>query len=235
MSKKKKDRRSMASLLTVWGEISRSFDQVGMVIPSSRGLAKAMVKPLDTLQAPRRILEVGPGTGPMTKQLLRRMGPQDSLVVCEISARFLDRLRQNLLSDEFYQKNKQRVMFYEGAVQTLHSSSLSSNYDLIVSSLPFLNFTGDEVEELFQLYSDMLSPRGILSTVEYIGIRRCSLVLASPKNRERMKLVDLVIRKWRNKAKREGDLRSEVSLLNFPPALAVQYSYAKGLTSVSRQ
>lgn len=212
-----------SSVITVWKEISKRFGQIGMVIPSSNSLARAMVKPMDSLTGPRRILEVGPGTGPMTREILRRMTEQDTFVICEINALFLARLRHDLQFNKYYQRHRERIRFYEGPVQGLWNSNIPSNYDLIVSSLPFLNFEGDEVEGLFSLYSALLSNRGILSTCEYIGIRKLSLIFSSLRNRERMKEVDQVIRSWRNRAKQHGALKSDVSLLNVPPAFAVQY------------
>ena len=35
----------------------------GAILPSSRGLARAMTRPMRQAKGPRRILEVGPGTG----------------------------------------------------------------------------------------------------------------------------------------------------------------------------
>lgn len=217
--------RKKSSVLTVWKEIKTKFGEIGMVIPSSGSLARAMVRPMKSIPGPRRILEVGPGTGPMTREILKLMGPEDRFVICEINPQFLKRLKKDLVPDQNYQIHKDRVTFFEGPVQALGCSNVPGNYDFIVSSLPFLNFKGEEVENLFQLYYEMMSERGVLSTCEYVGIRRISMFVASPRHRERMKNVDQVLRKWREQARINGELKTKVSLLNMPPAYAVQYKY----------
>lgn len=214
-----------SSVFTVWKEISKRFGQIGMVMPSSGSLARAMVKPMDAIHGARRILEVGPGTGPMTREILRRMGDKDTLVVCEINALFLFRLRHDLQFNKYYQKHKDRVRFYEGPVQGLRHSNIQTGYDFIVSSLPFLNFDAETVDDVFSLYTDLMSDRGVLSTCEYVAMRRLSLIFANAKNRERMREVDQVIKSWREKAKSTGSLKNDLSFFNVPPAYAVQYEY----------
>lgn len=225
-----RNERKKSSVLTVWKEIANRFGEIGMVMPSSRSLARAMVRPLKELQTPRRVLEVGPGTGPMTKQILRHLTDADTFVICEINPIFLAQLKQILATDPNFIKHKSRIVFFEGPVQELAKSGIDTDFDFILSTLPFLNFTGREVDELFSMYEELLSDRGVLSTCEYIGLRKVNLFFSSPRQRSRMKEVDNVLRKWRNVAKTQGELRSEISLLNFPPAFAVQYKYQNGST-----
>ena len=53
-------------------EAVRNFRHTGAVWPSSPILARAMTRSIAEVEGPRRILEVGPGTGPFTKAILRR-------------------------------------------------------------------------------------------------------------------------------------------------------------------
>ena len=54
-----------------------------------------MVEPLRP-QGPRVVVEFGPGTGVMTRPLLRMMPPDGVLLAFEISPRFVDYLRTNI-------------------------------------------------------------------------------------------------------------------------------------------
>lgn len=65
------------------------------IVPSSRWLARAMVEPLRG-RRPKVVVEFGPGTGVMTKELLRLM-PQDGILLAfEISEEFIAYLRETI-------------------------------------------------------------------------------------------------------------------------------------------
>lgn len=209
----------------VWQEVGRRFDQIGMVLPSSRFLADAMVKPVRTVGAPRRILEVGPGTGPMTRQILKSMTERDTLLICEVNGPFLQKLKDNLSQNPDFIRHKSRIEFFLGPVQELKAELDGARFDVIVSSLPFLNFTPEMVEELFRIYGELLVQDGVLSTCEYIGLRQLGLIFRQGSGKARLKGVDQVLKKWKKIAREQGAYKRDVALLNFPPAFAVQYSY----------
>src|SRR5438046_6464322 len=74
-------------------ESRRHFRNTGSLLPSSRFLAKALVTELRQPRGPGRILEVGPGTGSVTKQILRHLLPGDRLDAVEINDTFLELLQ----------------------------------------------------------------------------------------------------------------------------------------------
>ena len=65
-----------------------NFRTTGAILPSSRFLARALVKQLEDLRPPARILEVGPGSGSVTVEIARRMLPGDRLDAVEINGHF---------------------------------------------------------------------------------------------------------------------------------------------------
>ena len=71
----------------------RSLGPTASVVPSSRFLANALTKPID-FQRARAIVELGPGTGPVTKAILHRMRPDAKLLAVEINAAFISHLRK---------------------------------------------------------------------------------------------------------------------------------------------
>src|SRR5690242_7652404 len=80
----------------LWGFI-RHPREVGSVTPSSRFLARAVARhvPADA----RAAAELGPGTGPMTRQILKRLGPDAKVLAFEIDPAFCALLRRELGSD----------------------------------------------------------------------------------------------------------------------------------------
>ena len=74
-------------------ECRRHFHTTGAILPSSRFLARALVRQLRGPRPACRILEVGPGTGSVTCEIARRMLPGDRLDAVEINAHFVAVLR----------------------------------------------------------------------------------------------------------------------------------------------
>ena len=72
-------------MLGFLGEAIKNYRQTGAVAPSSRRLAQSMVEHLDDHAGPRRILEVGSGTGAFTRHILGGMRDGDRLDAVEIS------------------------------------------------------------------------------------------------------------------------------------------------------
>jgi len=209
-------------------ELPKSFTEIGAVIPSGRALAKALARPVSRSTRPIKILEVGPGTGPITRQILRSMGDEDQLVVCELNERFMERLKHRLAKNKFFHQHRDRVEFFRGAVQELRprfAVSEDGYFDAIVSSLPFSNFEPDTVEEILSLYRDMLTPEGCLSFCEYVGLRRISAMVRPPEVRERAKAVEVVVNSWIDRWERYGDVQKEFTLFNVPPAITLQFNH----------
>ncbi len=64
---------------------------VGAVIPSSPALARAMLAPID-FAAVRTIVEFGPGTGALTREIAARLPPQCRYLGIELNPRFVHSL-----------------------------------------------------------------------------------------------------------------------------------------------
>src|SRR5215471_18367200 len=75
-----------ASKVYIWVECGKFFREcrqhfhtTGAILPSSRFLARALVRPLFGPRPTWRILEVGPGTGSVTREIAKRMTMADRL------------------------------------------------------------------------------------------------------------------------------------------------------------
>lgn len=170
-------------------EFFRTFHSTGSLCPTSRWASKAMVAPLTEKQADNtsKILELGPGTGSVTKHILRAMGFGDSLTVCEINDRFMEALKANLDQDTYYDTHRSRVSFHCCPMQQLPETQ---KYDVIVCAIPFLNFDLALVQELFSKISRLSHKDTIMTYYEYKGLRRLGTELSGPARRKRMKTID---------------------------------------------
>jgi len=79
-------------------QMVRNYNTTGAIWPSSRGLALAMTRPIRDFSGPRRILEVGPGTGAFSRQILTTLESGDEYHLVEISELFCERIERDVLS-----------------------------------------------------------------------------------------------------------------------------------------
>ena len=85
----------MRDTLHFIGQFATHFRETGAFAPSSRGLARAMINALGTLQPGQAIIELGPGTGVFTRELVQRF-PGHRVVAVEFNKAFAGRLRSTM-------------------------------------------------------------------------------------------------------------------------------------------
>jgi len=119
---------------------------IGSVRPSSRFLAKKMLRSID-FNSDKVIIELGPGTGVFTFEIIKKMKPDAILLVFELNITFIRNLRK-LIKDE-------RVLLINDSAEKIEEYLIKYNLekaDVIVSSLPLSNFP-DELKESIVLNS----------------------------------------------------------------------------------
>jgi phosphatidylethanolamine/phosphatidyl-N-methylethanolamine N-methyltransferase len=102
--------------------------RVASFAPSSRALARAMCVPVDPAM-PQVIIELGAGTGAVTREISRRMHPESRLIAIEIDAGFARHLRHAVPRAEVV------VADVTDLPQTLASIGVN-RFDLLLSGLP---------------------------------------------------------------------------------------------------
>src|SRR5262245_42039440 len=100
-------------------ECRRHFKSTGAILPSSRFLARALASELRRSRHPAQVLEVGPGTGSVTKEILHQLAPNDRLDAVEINGYFLTRLQQRFEEEPFFAAHRDQVRLIHGAVEEL--------------------------------------------------------------------------------------------------------------------
>lgn len=182
--------------------------QTGAFAPSSRFLAQEMIRDIPP-GCGLPVVEIGPGTGAITRYLLPRLNSPSAYVGVDLNADFLLILARRFPSVEFVHNSAQNLP----AVIKGRSRPAS-----IVCSLPWAFFPPVLQDEILQALIDSLADRGTLSTFAYLH------GLLTPAG---MRFHRLIRRKF------PVVERSHIVWANFPPA--VVYHCRKGpLTSADR-
>ena len=195
--------------------------RVGAVAPSSRTLAAAVCGPLRRHAGPAHILEVGAGTGAITKYLGTILGPEDRLDINEISHEFADILERDVLSSrEFAPALREgRVRVLRMPVQQIPADQ---KYDFVISGLPLTAFSLKDVQDVISVIQRVLKPGGVFSYYEYIGARKASIVFSPSEKRDHRRQVSGFLTE--NIRRHQYD--KQVVLRNIPPAHARHLRFA---------
>ncbi|WP_225728144.1 MULTISPECIES: methyltransferase domain-containing protein [unclassified Nocardia] len=178
----------------------------GAIAPSGRALARLLTEPVRAEQdRPLRILEVGAGTGAVTRALLPLLRADSELDIVEANPRFAELLRE--LADAA----GPRVRLHRTLVEELETSR---RYDVIVSGLPFTNFEPHQVDSIMGRYFELLRPGGVLTYFAYRGTATARGLLSSRSEALRHRRVEAVLDGYR----RRYALGCRTAWLNLPPA-----------------
>lgn len=197
---------------TFWKESRHHFRTTGALMPSSRFLARALTSPLGQARQPWRILEVGPGTGSVTREILRRLIPGDRLDAVELNSRFIERLELCFAHDPRFVPHRDRVRLIHSPVEDLPGES---EYDHIVSGLPLNNFPSSLVKDIFRAYSRLLKPGGVLTYFEYVLIRQLKSPFVNKRERRRLYRVGRIVERYID----DFQVKRRQVLMNVPPAI----------------
>ena len=192
-------------------QVRQRFYTTGAVLPSSRFLAYKTTRPLHQFKGPKRVLELGPGTGAVTRHIVKHINPDDRFDLVEINESFGQILNNRFQHDPDYKK--------VAAVSQVHICPLQefkaeAPYDIIISGLPFNNFAAPLVEELVEASLKLLAPGGTYSFFEYMFMRPMRRAVTSGPDRQRLGEIEAILTKRFNAYR----FRRDWVFLNVPPA-----------------
>lgn len=135
---------------------------VGAVAPSGRSLAKLLTR---DIPPGARVLELGPGTGTITREIVARGVSETDLFLLERCARFAGLLGRNYPA----------ATVVCGDATHRHEELLPhrGSFDFIISGLPLVLFSREQKSRLIESCFELLSPAGSLYQFTYGG--RCPL------------------------------------------------------------
>jgi phospholipid N-methyltransferase len=197
-------------------EAARDPRTVGAVAPSGASLARSLTDPVE--QQGRRaldILEVGAGTGSVTRALLSRLSPGSRLDIVEANPRFAAQLTRLVGAHPPLGGCSDQARVHETRVEGF---ATERRYDLIVSGLPFTNFGATEVEAIMDRYLELLRPGGTLTYFAYKGTRYARALSAGRSEADRHRAVEEVLSTYQRRY--ATDCRSVWR--NLPPATVWQ-------------
>lgn len=185
--------------------------EVGAILPSSTGLAREIVSeiPKDKDAPPRRILEVGPGTGPFTEKIIKRMNPQDTLVLVEFDEAFHAKLTKKF-------GHIKNVTIIQGDI-IQHDPK--DKYDFIISGLPLNSFKADFVNDVFAKFTSIIKDNGKISYFEYVLLPKIKRVFLRGESKENFNK----ILQSKESFYKKHEFREATVLMNCPPAKVLHH------------
>ena len=143
-------------------EALNDFRTVASVAPSSRYLVDAMLRPLPLKHA-RVVVELGCGTGAMTRALLKAIPVTATLLAFEINPRFTHYLK-SILSDP-------RLVLIDASAENTRSELQRrgiERVDAVLSSLSLAFMPAPQRETFVSELGNLLDEQGVLTQYHYV-------------------------------------------------------------------
>ncbi len=149
---------TMNNLFLLWKQILKNPRELGTVAPSSPYLAKCVVAAAN-INKQQHVVEVGAGTGPITRHIIKEVTPEQFCIV-EPNPEMLGTLKEEYPSAHH---SAEYVQELETVVQGLGWSKV----DVVVSSLPWSIFPKPAVVSGLEAIHSVLTPNGKVLTLVY--------------------------------------------------------------------
>jgi phospholipid N-methyltransferase len=136
----------------------RNPRSVGAIAPSSLYLARRMVV---GIAGAEQIIELGPGTGVFTREIVGRVGPGCRVLAVEVNRAFVDRL----------QRAWPQVDCVCASAETLPALAAArgiSGVDHIISGLPFASLPAETTRRILDGVHETLRVGGTFTTFQYV-------------------------------------------------------------------
>jgi phosphatidylethanolamine/phosphatidyl-N-methylethanolamine N-methyltransferase len=155
-------RQGVKDFKTFATEALADYKTTGAVAPSSRYLASAMLEPL-SLKPGCVVVELGAGTGVMTRALLDTLPADATLMAFEINLRFYKYLRRNF--------SDQRLILLKVRAEHLNQELHKRGYkrvDAVVSSLALGFFSDSERRALLDAFVPFMDKNSVYTQYQYV-------------------------------------------------------------------
>lgn len=157
------------------------FRSIGTVCSTSAFVAKAMAPKIHANDPPRVIVELGVGTGSITKEIMRHLRPQDFFLGIEQNEKLLAICRETIAKGDA----KNEVHLEHGFAQNI-KTILERHHvgaaDDIVCTIPFRVLPRHETIRILEEAGSVLKPGGHFVFVRYVLAPENKLVFDTLKN-----------------------------------------------------
>jgi phosphatidylethanolamine/phosphatidyl-N-methylethanolamine N-methyltransferase len=151
----------------------RSLAVTASLFPSSRFLAAALLRQIDFKSA-CVIVELGIGTGAITRQILRRLAPRTVLYGVDLNPHFVSHVRHRLRDARFFP-----ILGRAECLGSLLREHGVGRADAIVSSLGLTSMAPEQRSKILRQVAEHLRPGGLLTQYQYLHAASNSKLLAS--------------------------------------------------------
>jgi len=187
---------------------------VGAILPSSRALAYTLMAPFRSRTKPAKVLEVGAGTGAVTRLFGSELRDGDELTICEMQPAFADYLRREVLAQpEFAPALRDGRVRLE--VCRLEELETTERFDYVISGVPFTVLPREQVQAIVDAVRGLSRPGSVFSYFEYAVLRKLQAVTSVGPGRRRVRDVSALLDEYI----RTYQFDRSVVLANMPPAL----------------
>lgn len=211
----------MSGTLVFLKQVFRHQRQIGAVLPSSSFLAREMVRGVREDGGRKRVLEVGAGTGTITRQILPLLAGGDELQIVEMDPVFVEHLEERVLEPYRVDHPGRAVTSH---CRRIEEAELDGGFDHIVCSLPFNGMKPEAVRSIFRHLLALLAEGGELSYFAYWGQDWIRAPLIGRNGRRRLR----AIRAIRGSLRRRYHGQRRLVLWNILPAHAVRLRPVNG-------
>jgi phosphatidylethanolamine/phosphatidyl-N-methylethanolamine N-methyltransferase len=140
----------------------KSLPVTASIFPSSRFLAAALLRQIDFSSA-FVIVELGIGTGAITRQILRRLGPRTILYGVDLNPHFVSHVRHRIRDSRFFP-----ILGCAESLGTLLRERGVRRADAIVSSLGLTSMAPEQRSKILRQVAEHLGPDGMLTQYQYV-------------------------------------------------------------------
>lgn len=185
----------------------RQFDKNASLVPSSPFLVKAMLEAVPLARA-KCVVELGPGVGTVTEEILKQLAPGAHLHAIELDSKFLGIMRKRL-------PDPRLRPILGSAVETarlVQADGCACRADVVFSSLGFALMEPALRRQIVQSAIDALAPRGQFVQYAYLHARWVNYTQHEGFNR---------FHAGRFFARRFEHIEEKVVMANVPPAVVL--------------
>lgn len=135
-----------------------NWKEIGSIAPSSKFLAQKMLRDIDFEEA-RFIVELGMGTGSITKYILKNINKNCVLLTFETNKEFCN------FVDNFIKDNRLRII--NDSVLNLEKYLNGKKADYIISGIPLAHLSVDEKDHLLKKIRNSINDDGQYIQFQY--------------------------------------------------------------------